>query len=107
MILRRAIWAGARATARSTLRPLRRSISTEVESIESSAQNSLKQLQSIHAQLNAEGDRSVPAVNPETHGTSAPANDNVAEQYHLFKQQGKFWLFRRSRPSANTHQSSG
>ncbi|KAF2033363.1 ribosomal protein S2 [Setomelanomma holmii] len=87
MIIRRAIGACPRAVARSSPRPLRRFLSSTAESIESSAQNSLKQLPSIHALLNADGDQFVPAVDPETHGTVASATDNVAEQYYLFKQQ--------------------
>jgi small subunit ribosomal protein S2 len=90
MILRRALWSSPRAFAR-TARPLPqlRCLSTEAESIASSADNSLKQLQSIHAQLNAQGDVSAPAVDPETHATAASATDHVAEQYHMFKQQGQ------------------
>jgi small subunit ribosomal protein S2 len=85
MILRRALWASPRALARPSARPLR-CLSTDAASIEASADNSLKQLQSLHAQLSAQGDRSAPAVNPETHATAASATDHVAEQYHMFKQ---------------------
>jgi hypothetical protein len=95
MILRRAIararprllastWSPSRAPTTTPLRHL----SAESESIESSANNSLKQLQSIHAQLSAQGDHAPPAVNPDTHATASSATDHVAEQYHLFKQQG-------------------
>jgi small subunit ribosomal protein S2 len=49
----------------------------------------LKNVQSIHAQLTAQGDESVPALDPETHGTAASVADHVAEQYHMFKQQEK------------------
>ncbi|KAH7095022.1 37S ribosomal protein MRP4, mitochondrial precursor [Paraphoma chrysanthemicola] len=86
MILRRALGATSPWAARSSPRPLRRFISTQVESIESSAQSSLKQLQSTHAQLNAEGDQSIAAVDTETHGTFASATASVAEEYHHFKQ---------------------
>src|SRR5690242_2074414 len=89
MILRRALGATSPWAARSSPRPLRRFISTQVESTESSAQSSLKQLQSTHAQLNAEGDQSIAAVDTETHGTFASATASVAEEYHHFKQLGK------------------
>jgi small subunit ribosomal protein S2 len=90
MIVRTAVRSSSRAIARRASRPLPqfRFISTETEAIESSVDNSLKNLQSIHAQLNAEGDTSVPAVNPETHATASSVTDHVAEQYHMFKQQG-------------------
>jgi small subunit ribosomal protein S2 len=86
MILRRALCATPRVFARPSARPLR-CLSTDAASIEASTENSLKQLQSIHAQLNAQGDRSAPAVDPETHATADSATDHVAEQYHMFKQQ--------------------
>lgn len=91
MILRTALRSSPRAIVQRASRPLPQSrfLSTKTESIESSVDNSLKNLQSIHAQLSAQGDESVPAVNPETHATAASATDHVAEQYHLFKQQEK------------------
>jgi small subunit ribosomal protein S2 len=90
MIIRRAICASSRALARKApRRQLQvRHVTTETESIATSAENSLKQLQSIHAQLSAQGDEHVPAVDPETHGTASSVTDHVAEQYHIFKEQG-------------------
>jgi hypothetical protein len=78
---------GPRALARNSSRPLRRFLSTETESIEASTENSLKQLQSLEAQLNTHLQQPVPSVDPETHGTSESVSSNVAEQYHLYKQQ--------------------
>ena len=91
MIIRRALQSCPRVLARSPVRNSQctRFISTETESIDSSANNSLKNLQSIHAQLNAEGDRAAPAVDPETHGTADSATDDVAAQYLAFKQAEK------------------
>lgn len=91
MIVRTALRSGPRAIARRASRPLPqfRFISTETDSIESSVDNSLKNLQSIHAQLNAQGDESVPALNPDTHATASSVTDHVAEQWHMFKQQGQ------------------
>ncbi|KAH3947752.1 hypothetical protein HBI70_077310 [Parastagonospora nodorum] len=91
MIVRTALRSAPRAIARRASRPLPqfRFISTETESIESSVDNSLKNLQSIHAQLNAQGDESVPALNPDTHATASSVTDHVAEQWHMFKQQEK------------------
>jgi small subunit ribosomal protein S2 len=66
--------------------PQFRFLSTETDAIESSTANSLKQLQSIHAQLSAQGDEAVPALNPETHATASSVTDHVAEQYHVFRQ---------------------
>jgi hypothetical protein len=73
--------------ARQSSRPLQRFLSTETDSIEASTENSLKQLQSIEAQLNTHLQQPVPSVDPETHATSESASDNVAQQYHLYKQQ--------------------
>lgn len=90
MILRRAIWASRGLARKAPQRQLQgRNLSTETDSIELSAANSLKQLQSIHAQLSAQGDQNVPAVDPETHGTASSVTDHVAEQYHIFKEQEK------------------
>ncbi|KAH6859754.1 hypothetical protein AA0119_g2 [Alternaria tenuissima] len=75
--------------ARQSSRPLQRFLSTETDSIEASTENSLKQLQSIEAQLNTHLQQPVPSVDPETHATSESASDNVAQQYHLYKQQSK------------------
>jgi small subunit ribosomal protein S2 len=72
---------------RQASRPLGRFLSTATESIEASTENSLKQLQSIEAQLNTHLQQPVPSVDPETHGTSEAVSDNVAEQYYLYKQQ--------------------
>ncbi|KAF1920404.1 37S ribosomal protein MRP4, mitochondrial precursor [Ampelomyces quisqualis] len=91
MLTRRAIWASrALAPPQAPRRRLQvRSLATATEAIAASAANSLKQLQSIHAQLSAHGDQHVPAVDPETHGTASSAADHLAEQYHVFKQQEK------------------
>ena len=80
---------GPRALAPQPPHLLRRFLSTEADSIHASAENSLKQLQSIEAQLNTHLAQPVPSVDPETHGTPAAATDNVAEQYRMFKQQSK------------------
>jgi small subunit ribosomal protein S2 len=72
---------------RQASRPLQRFLSTETESIEASTENSLKQLQSLEAQLNTHLQQPVPSVDPDTHGTSEAVSDNVAEQYYQYKQQ--------------------
>jgi small subunit ribosomal protein S2 len=74
---------------RQASRPLQRFLSTETESIEASTENSLKQLQSLEAQLNTHLQQPVPSVDPDTHGTSEAVSDNVAEQYYQYKQQSK------------------
>ncbi|CAA9962041.1 mitochondrial carrier protein [Pyrenophora teres f. maculata] len=79
----------ALARQQALLHPRRRFLSTETKSIHASAENSLKQLQSIEAQLNTHLAQPLPSVDPETHGTPAAANDNVAEQYRMYKQQSK------------------
>jgi small subunit ribosomal protein S2 len=78
---------GPRALARNSSRPLRRFLSTETDSISASTENSLKQIQSIEAQLNTHLQQGVPSVDPETHGTSASVSENVAQQYYTYKQQ--------------------
>ena len=80
---------GSRSLARSTSRPLRRLLSTHADSIDASSENSLKQLQSLEAQLNSHLQQPVPSVDPQTHATSPSVTDNVAEQYHVYKQQGE------------------
>ncbi|KAI4927714.1 hypothetical protein J4E85_006226 [Alternaria conjuncta] len=75
--------------SRQPLRPLQRFLSTETESIEAATDNSLKQIQSIEAQLNTHLQQPIPSVDPETHGTSESASDHVAEQYYMYKQQSK------------------
>ncbi|KAH7394083.1 ribosomal protein S2, flavodoxin-like domain-containing protein [Phaeosphaeria sp. MPI-PUGE-AT-0046c] len=92
--VRHALWAAPRAFACARKCPQRRLLSTsttttttEADLIDASANNSLKQLQSIHAQLTAQGDTAAPPVDPETHATAASALQNVAEQYAMFKQQ--------------------
>ncbi|KAF1839585.1 37S ribosomal protein MRP4, mitochondrial precursor [Decorospora gaudefroyi] len=79
----------ARSSSRSSSRPLRRFLFTETDSIEAATENSLKQTQSLEAQLNAQLQQPVPSINPATHGTSAALSDNVAEQYYMYKQQSK------------------
>lgn len=98
--LRHALWAAPRTVCRTSrasrkcpprrlLQPCRPlSTTTEADSIGASADNSFKQLQSIHAQLGAYGDTTAPPVDPETHATAASAVDNVREQYYMFKKMG-------------------
>lgn len=87
MIIRRlGASSGPRLLARCSPRPLQRFLSTDTESLHVSTNNSLKQLQSLEAQLNASLEQPIPSVDPETHGTSAAVADNVAEQYHRYKQ---------------------
>lgn len=78
---------GSRALARRQSRPLRRFLSTDIAAIEASTANSLKQLQSLEAQLNTHLDQPLPSIDPE----SQP-RDHVAAQYHLYKQQGTPYL---------------
>ncbi|KAF2263496.1 ribosomal protein S2 [Lojkania enalia] len=89
MIIRHlALRSGPWAVARSPFQALRRFLSSEIDSIEASAQNSVKQLQLLEAQLNAAILQPVPTIDPETHGTalSAQITDSVAAEYHRYKQ---------------------
>jgi small subunit ribosomal protein S2 len=84
MIIRRAL-ALARPSAR-------RFLSTQVDSIEASSANGLKQLHSLEAQINATHAQSppvAPTFNPDANGTLSALANSVAEQYHMFKQQRK------------------
>ncbi|KAF2658079.1 ribosomal protein S2 [Lophiostoma macrostomum CBS 122681] len=78
-----------RALSRRSFQTARRLLSAEVDSIDASADNSLRNVQSIESQINANTDQHVPSVDPETHATSpaAQATDLVAEHYRQFKQQ--------------------
>ncbi|KAF2176350.1 37S ribosomal protein MRP4, mitochondrial precursor [Zopfia rhizophila CBS 207.26] len=90
MIIRHLVFRqGRRALAGKSFQHLRRFLSTEIDSIEASAENNIKQLQSLEAQINATIAKPVPSIDSVTHATapSAQATDSVAEQYHLFKQQ--------------------
>ncbi|KAJ4300785.1 hypothetical protein N0V90_002873 [Kalmusia sp. IMI 367209] len=92
MIIRHVARAGRRALAQSSSTPVRRFLSTHVDSIEASADNSFKQLHSLEAQLNAnaQAPRPVPSLDPESAATEpAPAQltESVAEQYYRYKQQ--------------------
>jgi hypothetical protein len=78
----------ARALASHASRPLRRFLSTDIAAIEASTDNSLKQVQSIEAQLNAHLQQPLPSINPASHAAPSSAHDDVAQQYHLYKQQG-------------------
>ncbi|RMZ70306.1 40S ribosomal S2 [Pyrenophora seminiperda CCB06] len=80
---------GPRALARPSPRLLRRLLSTETDSIHASAENSLKQVQSIEAQLNTHLAQPVLSVDPATHGTPAAAADNVADQFRMYQQQSR------------------
>ncbi|KAF2018494.1 ribosomal protein S2, partial [Aaosphaeria arxii CBS 175.79] len=61
--------------------------------VETSAENSLKQLQALESQLNAHLHQPVPSLDPEADATvdttTAPSQlvQSIAEQYHLHKQQ--------------------
>jgi small subunit ribosomal protein S2 len=82
--------AGRRAIAQKALQPpLRRFRSSEVDLIEASADNSIKQLQSLEAQINTSFFQPVPTIDPQTHATapSSRTSDQVAEQYHEYKRQ--------------------
>ncbi|KAF2870995.1 ribosomal protein S2, flavodoxin-like domain-containing protein [Massariosphaeria phaeospora] len=90
MIIRSLAARTCRALPRgSSLQPLRRFLSTDIDSIESSADNSFKQLGSLEAQLNAQVPQQVPSASSETQASSpaAQTSESVAEQYHLYKQQ--------------------
>jgi small subunit ribosomal protein S2 len=92
MILRQAFWRqGHRAVARNSSRSLSRFFSTTVDSIESSADNSLKQLHSLEAQINTVASTPVTSIDPNAPSSplSAEITDSVAAQYHLFKAQEK------------------
>ncbi|KAF2007991.1 37S ribosomal protein MRP4, mitochondrial precursor [Amniculicola lignicola CBS 123094] len=70
------------AVSRNSFRPLRRSLSSEVNTADSSTQDNIKQLQSLEAQLNAQLARPAP---------SARVPNTIAEQYHQYKQQQKIF----------------
>lgn len=74
---------GSWALARCQSRPLRRFLSTDIAAIEASTDNSLKQVQSLEAQLNTHLHQPLRSIDPES-----PPRDHVAAQYHLYKQQG-------------------
>lgn len=76
---------GRQALAPRSLQPLRRFLSSDVQS---STENSIKQLHSLETQLNAHLDQPVPST--DAAAQAAPAAQvaaTVAEQYHLHKQQ--------------------
>ncbi|EMD68768.1 hypothetical protein GGP41_008766 [Bipolaris sorokiniana] len=75
---------GSWALARCQSRPLRRFLSTDIAAIEASTDNSLKQVQSLEAQLNTHLHQPLRSIDPES-----PPRDHVAAQYHLYKQQAK------------------
>ncbi|KAF2272444.1 ribosomal protein S2 [Westerdykella ornata] len=83
---------GPRALARyaSQPQPLRRFYASDVDGIAASADNTLKQLHSLEAQINqATGDR-VPSLNPETAGEAEAVSASplsIVEQYHLHQKQ--------------------
>ncbi|KAF2121923.1 37S ribosomal protein MRP4, mitochondrial precursor [Lophiotrema nucula] len=90
MIIRHvAVRSGPRVFARRSLQPLRRFLSSEVDPIDQATNNSIKQTQSLEAQLNALPPQPVPSIDPETPGTSpaAQVTDSVAEQYHQYKKR--------------------
>jgi small subunit ribosomal protein S2 len=78
----------ARSCSYQKAHHLRRFVSTQVDSIEQSADNSVKNLHSLEIQLNAQVPQSIPTFNASAEAP-APATqltDSVAEQYHLYKQ---------------------
>ncbi|KNG47666.1 mitochondrial 37s ribosomal protein mrp4 [Stemphylium lycopersici] len=56
---------------------------------EHSSAQLLKQLQSIEAQLNTHLQQPVPSIDAGSHAAPPSAHDNVAEQYHMYKQQSQ------------------
>ncbi|KAF2199754.1 ribosomal protein S2 [Delitschia confertaspora ATCC 74209] len=88
MIIRSVVWRqGRRAVAQKFWQPLR-TFSSAVDSIDSSAQNSLKQLHSLEAQINAAAPTATPvaSIDPETATTAQSAvSESLADQYHRFK----------------------
>ncbi|KAF1843767.1 37S ribosomal protein MRP4, mitochondrial precursor [Cucurbitaria berberidis CBS 394.84] len=80
-----------RALAPSASRPLRRFLSTEAESIDASAQNNLKPLQTLQAELSPQAPQPAPSLEPGSSNAASSSSTigNVAEQYYLYKQQAK------------------
>ncbi|OAL54907.1 ribosomal protein S2 [Pyrenochaeta sp. DS3sAY3a] len=68
-----------RALAQSSARPLRRFLSTQVNSSHASTETSLDQAQV----------QSPPSIDPDSPATSSSLSGNVAEQYYLYKQKEK------------------
>lgn len=96
MIVRHLVWRqGRRALVRNASRPVARFFSSASDSIDSSADNSLKQLRSLETQLNSVSPAPVASIDPRTHQSLAAAEpstdlaDSIAAQYHLFKEQEK------------------
>ncbi|KAF2813965.1 ribosomal protein S2, partial [Mytilinidion resinicola] len=72
------------------LRPLKRFVSSEVESVDASLQNSLKEVHSIEAHINSLTAAQVSPIDDVTHATAQPAavSAEAAESYLLFKHRG-------------------
>ncbi|PVH96675.1 ribosomal protein S2 [Periconia macrospinosa] len=91
-IARHVTFAGRRALAQNR-NTVRRFLSTQVDSIESSSESSVKQVHSLEAQINTTAPQSLPPVptfNPDSNGTlDSPVAVSVAEQYYMFKEQQK------------------
>ncbi|CAI6338491.1 unnamed protein product [Periconia digitata] len=90
MILRNTIARHGRRALAQNPTTLRRFLSNQVDSIESSSENSLKQLHSLEAQINTtlpQAPPVAPTFNPESN--DSPVALSVAEQYHMYKEQQK------------------
>jgi len=79
---------GHRVLTRAAPAPLRRFFATEADGIEQSADNSLKQLHSLEAQINTVPGENVSPLVPNA-PAEAPIAMTVAEQYALYQKQKK------------------
>ncbi|OCL11953.1 ribosomal protein S2, partial [Glonium stellatum] len=66
-----------------------RFLSSEIDSIEASLQNSLKETHSIEAYINSASSVPVPPIDPDTHATTetSSVSDSVARYYQIYKEQ--------------------
>ncbi|KAH9880147.1 hypothetical protein J1614_002173 [Plenodomus biglobosus] len=75
-----------RALAQRSSQPLRRFLSTETTaSSHASSDDSVKELQALNSHLQ----QPAPSANPTAQESASSLSSDVAEQYHLFKQQAK------------------
>lgn len=80
---------GRRTLTAQPVRSFQRFLSSEVDSIEASLQNSPKETHSIEAYINSASSSPVSPIDSDTHATAEtdPVSDSVAKHYQIYKQQ--------------------